>query len=773
MGAMNWKIRQSKKQLEQVVFALIAVFFLAGCNADNSAGRDQIETAFVDSILTTLTVQDKVGEMTQLTLGAIAVGSPYDLVEPQQLDTAKVRRVLMDYRVGSILNCGNHEHSPEKWHEFISGIQAAALSKPSGIPVLYGVDAIHGATYTAGAVLGPQQIGLAATWNTELVQQGAENTAKEVAASGIPWNFSPVVDLGRDPRWPRFWETFGEDPYLASEMGVAMVRGFQDGPSPIAGTLKHFLGYGLTLSGKDRTPAWIPERQLREYFVPSFQACVDAGAMSIMVNSGEMNGIPVHSNKAILTDLLRDEMGFEGVVVSDWEDVKYLVTRHRIAHDYKEAARMAIEAGLDMAMVPLDLEFSDALIELVKEGTISEQRLDVSVRRILTMKYRLGLFETGGFPPSLDTYPVKESLEESAALAALQSITLLKNEGPHAVLTDQPILPIGGKGTVFVTGPTAHSLNALNGGWTGTWQGMDTTYNTPGRPTLVEAIESRFGSDRIVREDLTMEFTDQDIERVVNSIRKTRPECVVLGLGEMPYTEIVGNIDDISLFANQKALVRAVHATGTPIIAVFIEGRPRPFADVEPMMDAIVMAYLPGDYGGDAIAQVLDGTFNPSGRLPFTWPRFASTHMTYDHKYTEKIGTQFGTDAFNPQFQFGDGLSYSGVTYSNLESGQTDYAMNDMMEFTVSVTNASDRAVTEVVHLFSQDSVATITPSVNRLRAFQRVILDPNETKEVRFELAVRELAFINRELDRVVEPGSFGIRVKDEVIGIHVHSNR
>jgi len=758
-------------------FIGMVLLSLASCGANQDANSNSEESEFVDSVLTSLTIKDKVGEMTQLTLGTIMVGSPYDLKEPQQLDTAKVRRVLLDYRVGSILNCGNHEHTPEVWHTFISGIQAAAASKLSGVPVLYGIDAIHGATYTAGAVLGPQQIGLAATWDTELVRKGAQNTAREVAASGIPWNFSPVVDLGRDPRWPRFWETFGEDPFLASKMGVAMVRGFQEGPSPIAATLKHFLGYGMTLSGKDRTPAWIPERQLREYFVPSFQACVDAGAMSIMVNSGEMNGIPVHSNKSILTDLLRGDMGFEGVVVTDWEDVKYLVTRHRIAHDYKEAARMAIEAGIDMAMVPIDLEFSDALLELVEEGSVTEERLDVSVRRILTMKYRLGLFENGGFPPSLDTYPAKESLEEAAARAALESITLLKNERQNAVAANQTILPIGGDGInwdgkVFVTGPTAHSLNALNGGWTGTWQGMDPKYNTPGRPTLVEAMESRFGSSSIVREDLDMEFTPDDIDRVVKSIRRTRPDCVVLGLGEMPYTEIVGNIDDISLFSNQQDLVRAVHATGTPIVAVFIEGRPRSFADVEPLMDAIVMAYLPGDYGADAIAQVLDGSFNPSGRLPFTWPRFASSHMTYDHKYTEQIGTKFGSDAFNPQFRFGDGMSYSNVMYSDLQSVQADYGMNDVMEFTITLTNTSRRNVTEVVHLFSQDSVATITPSVDRLRAFQRIDLDPMETKEVRFELAVQELAFVNRDLDYVVEPGSFGIRVKDQVIGIHVHSN-
>ena len=751
-----------------------ALVFGFGCSSSIATNDSEGElSVFVDALLRTMSVEDKVGEMTQLTLGAIAVGEPYNLLEPQRLDSAKVMRALIDYRVGSILNCGNHAHTPEKWHEFIEGIQSVAANRPLGIPVLYGVDAIHGATYTTGAVLGPQQIGLAATWNTELVRRGAENTAKEVSALGIPWNFSPVVDLGRDPRWPRFWETFGEDPYLASEMGVAMVQGYQNGPSPIAATLKHFLGYGMSLSGADRTPAWIPERQLREYFVPSFQACVDAGAMSIMINSGEMNGIPVHVNRAILTDLLRDEMGFEGVLVTDWEDVKYLFTRHHVAHDYKEATRMAIEAGIDMAMVPLDFGFSDALLELVHEGVISESRLDVSVRRILSMKYRLGLFDQGGFPPALEAYPAKETMEGSAARAALESITLLKNEVQEAEGRSQAMLPIDGEGKIFVTGPTANSLNALNGGWTGTWQGTDTAYNTSGRPTLVEAMAERFGTNRIVHEELSMDFTEADIARVVRSVRRNRPRRVVLALGEMPYTEIVGNDQDLSLFANQKALVRAVHETGIPVIAVFIEGRPRTFSDVEPMMDAVVMAYLPGDYGADAIVQVLDGSFNPAGRLPFTWPRFPSGHMTYDHKYTEQIDTHFGADAFQPQYRFGDGLSYSQVEYSKLSSDKMIYGMTDVMNFSVQLTNRSNRSTVEIVHLFSQDSVASVTPSVDRLRAFKRVVIEANESVQVDFQVAVHDLAFVNRDMQRVVEPGSFGIRIKDDVIGIHVKSNR
>lgn len=748
-------------------FLFLAI--LASCSGPQDTRFADEETRFVDSVLTTLTIEDKVGEMTQLTLGSIAIGEPYNLVEPQHLDSAKLYEALVKYRVGSILNCGNHAHTPEKWHEFIHEIQTVANQRSSHLPVLYGVDAIHGATYTSGAVLGPQQIGLAATWHPDLVRQGAENTAKEVAASGIPWNFSPVLDLGRDPRWPRFWETFGEDPLLASEMGVAMVKGYQEGPSPIGATLKHFMGYGLALSGKDRTPSWIPERQLREYCMPSFQAAIDAGALSVMINSGEINGIPVHANRTILTDILRGEMGFEGVAVTDWEDIKYLFTRHRVADGYKDATRMAIEAGIDMSMVPLDFGFTEALLELVREGTIGEDRIDLSVRRILTMKVRLGLFETGGFPPALDTYPELASLEGAAARAALESITLLKNEGTHAVYHDQPILPIGGTGQIFVTGPTANSLNALNGGWTGTWQGTDTTYNTPGRPTMVQAMKERFGRNRVKHEELAMDFDGSDIAAVVRSIQRNRPECVVLGLGEMPYTEIVGNDGDLSLYANQKDLVRAIHATGTPVVAVFIEGRPRTFSDIEPMMDAVVMAYLPGNYGADAIAQVLDGSFNPSGRLPFTWPRYPSAHVPYDHKYTEQIHTDFSTNAFQPQYTFGYGLSYSAVESSGLSTDAVVYGMNDTISVSVQLHNTGEQSTAEVVQLYSQDSVASITPSVNRLRAFDRVVVGAGETQDVHFSLPIQDLGFIGQDMNYTVEPGAFGLRIGSEVVGIQI----
>lgn len=758
-----------RKLLKSGLFGLagLLLFLGSGCREVGNEDVASRQRIFIDSLMSEMSLEDKVGEMTQLTLGALAVGTPYDLNEPQQLDEEKMRSAFETYRVGSVLNCGNHAHTPEKWHEFIVGIQTAAASKPTGIPVLYGVDAIHGPTYTSYGALGPQQIGLAATWNEDLVRKAAENTAQQIFACGIPWNFSPVLDLGRDPRWPRFWETFGEDPLLVSRLGVAMVRGYQEGPQPVAATLKHFFGYGFTLTGKDRTPAWIPERELREYFLPSFEAAIDAGAMSIMVNSGEINGIPVHANRYLLTDLLRGELGFDGVLVTDWEDVRYLFTRHMVAADYKEATRMAIDAGIDMSMVPLDFGFSDALLDLVREGSISMERIDQSVRRILTMKWKLGLFETGGFPPALDAYPGLEDFEGAAARAALESMTLLKNEVPAG--RNQAALPISGNGKIFVTGPTANSLNALNGGWTGTWQGTDTLYNTPGSPTLLGAMTQRFGADRVLSSDLEMDFTSTDIERLTREIGRTNPDYVVLGLGEMPYTEIPGNDEDLSLYANQKELIRALQRTGVPLIGVFIEGRPRTFSDVEPLLDAVLMAYLPGDFGGDAIAQVLEGAYNPSGKLPFTWPRHPSSHLTYDHKYTEQIHTDFSLNAFNPQYEFGFGLNYSPVEFSNLFLDRAEYGLHDTINVSIDLFNAGDRTTNELVMAFSQDRVASITPSVNRLRAFERVLLGGGEKSTIKLEIPVQSLSFVNASLEDSVEPGSFGIRVGSEVVEIQI----
>ena len=742
---------------------LMALGMLAftGCSDNAVPIESDARESFIDSVLSTLTIEDKAGEMTQLTLDMVCVGKPYKLEEPHRIDPVKLEHVLVDLKVGSILNCGGHAYYPAKWHELIGSIQEAAARKPSGIPVLYGIDAIHGTTYTSGGVLGPQQIGLAATWDTALVRKFAENAAQEVRASGIPWNFSPVLDVARDARWPRFWETFGESPRLVSDMGVAMVKGYQEGPSPIAACLKHYMGYSRPLSGKDRTPAWIPERQLREVFLPPFAAAIDAGAATVMVNSGETNGIPVHCDHHILTEILRDELGFEGLVVSDWEDIRYLFKRHKVAENYKDAIEMSIMAGIDMSMVPTDTLFPRLLAELVYEGRIPESRLDMSVRRILGVKYDRGLFETGGMPPSLEDYPEKASLEGTAARAALESITLLKNEGQHAVYPDKPILPIGGTGRILVTGPTANSVNALNGGWTGTWQGTDPTYNTPGAPTAVESMREVFGGDRIAFSGLDMDFDQADIDAITRNLNPRNTQCAVVFLGEMPYTEFVGNVEDIELFDNQQDLVHAIHAQGVPVIGVYVGGRPRTMYGIEAMLDAFVMAYLPGDYGARAIADVLSGAFNPSGRLPFTWSCHPSSHLTHDLKHTELEG-----DGFKPLFAFGDGLSYATVNTTDLTMLGGDTArVGETVTVEVTLENTGNRSSTETIILYSQDRVASITPSVDELAAYKQVVVPAGATTTVALDVPTETLGFIGRNNTYIIEPGTFGLRVKNQSI--------
>ena len=742
---------------------LMALGMLAftGCSDNAVPFESDARESFIDSVLSTLTIEDKAGEMTQLTLDMVCVGKPYKLEEPHRIDPEKLEHVLVDLKVGSILNCGGHAYYPAKWHELIGSIQEAAARKPSGIPVLYGIDAIHGTTYTTGGVLGPQQIGLAATWDTALVRKFAENAAQEVRASGIPWNFSPVLDVARDARWPRFWETFGESPRLVSDMGVAMVKGYQEGPSPIAACLKHYMGYSRPLSGKDRTPAWIPERQLREVFLPPFAAAIDAGAATVMVNSGETNGIPVHCDHHILTEILRDELGFEGLVVSDWEDIRYLFKRHKVAENYKDAIEMSIMAGIDMSMVPTDTLFPRLLAELVYEGRIPESRLDMSVRRILGVKYDRGLFETGGMPPSLEDYPEKASLEGTAARAALESITLLKNEGQHAVYPDKPILPIGGTGRILVTGPTANSVNALNGGWTGTWQGTDPTYNTPGAPTAVESMREVFGGDRIAFSGLDMDFDQADIDAITRNLNPRNTQCAVVFLGEMPYTEFVGNVEDIELFDNQQDLVHAIHAQGVPVIGVYVGGRPRTMYGIEAMLDAFVMAYLPGDYGARAIADVLSGAFNPSGRLPFTWSCHPSSHLTHDLKHTELEG-----DGFKPLFAFGDGLSYATVNTTDLTMLGGDTArVGETVTVEVTLENTGNRSSTETIILYSQDRVASITPSVDELAAYKQVVVPAGATTTVALDVPTETLGFIGRNNTYIIEPGTFGLRVKNQSI--------
>ena len=750
-------------------YLVLSILILAtSCSSDKSSqhieGFDPMiyrASERVETLLSSMTLEEKIGEMTQITLEFMCQNNDEgERIEPHTLDSSKVSKVINDFKVGSILNCAGHSYSPEHWQELIAYIQKESI-KSKGIPILYGVDAIHGATYTKGAPLGPQQIALAATWDTSIVRSLSTETAKEVWGCGIPWNFSPVLDMGRDPRWPRFWETFGEDVKLVSDMGKSMVKGYQEGPMPFAATLKHFLGYSTPWSGKDRTPAYIPERQLREIFLPPFQKSVDAGALSVMINSGEINGIPTHINKFILTDLLRGEMGFEGVAVTDWEDIKYLFTRHKVAENYKDAIKLAIDAGIDMSMVPLDLTFPKLLKELVDEGLISEERINLSVRRILTMKEKLGLLETDVdiTPPFIEEME-RNNAEELTLLAAKECITLLKNNNDVLPLSDDKIL---------VTGPTSNSQNALNGGWSGTWQGDNPAFNNPGRLTPLAAL--RQSISQVDFFDLkSMSFSSSDINNLISKIEKTKPSTVILFLGEMPYTEVVGNIDDLTLPENQLDLVRAVKSTGVNTIGVFIEGRPRTFDKIEPLLDGIIMAYLPGEFGGVAISEVLTGAFNPCGRLPFTWPKNPSSHVTYDRKYTENVHSDFSMNAFDPQYEFGFGLNYSPVITNSIRlNGGNQFYLGDEISVEVELENIGERTSTEVVMLFSQDVVASITPSVDKLKAYQRVSLEPGEVKNVTLRVSSNDLGFINQNLNYVVEPGLFNLRVKDKYASISI----
>ncbi len=734
------------------------LFLGMACTNSEKSGTDKGASdleARAEEILQKMSLQDKVGEMTQLSIDMLFVGEPYQLVNPHGFDEEKLHRAIVDYKVGSVLNCGGHTYPRAFWHKTIRRIQEMAMNeKESGIPVLYGIDAIHGVNYTDSATLFPQQLGLAATFDTTLATQMGEIVAYETRASSIPWDFSPVLDIGRDPRWPRLWETFGEDVKLTSDMGAALVRGYQgDDPSDpyhVAACLKHFLGYSMPLSGKDRTQVWLHDRQLYEYFAPSFQKAIDAGALTVMINSGEINGIPVHVNEDILKGLLREEMGFEGLAVTDWEDIKYLVSRHKVAATYKEAVAMSINAGIDMSMVPMDLEFPVLLKECVEEGLVPMSRIDESVKRILITKLKLGLFERPF--TNFEDYPKFASDEhaEVAKNAALHSITLLKNNG---------VLPLKRTTKVLVTGPTANSLNALNGGWSHTWQGVDPTWNTPGKNTVSEAMQVLTANATVEPFPMEMDFGGDEINMFDSRARLS--DVIVLCLGEMPYTEKPGDIEDTELAQNQQQLLKAAKATGKKVVVVLIEGRPRTFAAVEPLADAIMMAYLPGDEGGDAIAECLYGSFNPCGKLPITYPRHASSFTNYDHKHTDLIDPKFGMNAANPLFPFGHGLSYTSFEYSNLTLDLDTLGVNENLTITVDIQNTGEIIGKETVLMYVADEVASITPSVKRLRGYQGTTLSSGESKTISFSIHMSELAFVNKNLDWITEPGSFEVQIQ------------
>ncbi|MDX6385665.1 MAG: beta-glucosidase, partial [Blastocatellia bacterium] len=718
----------------------------------------------IEALLKRMTLEEKVGQMTQLAIGMISTGRDQTI----QIDPAKLNKAIVRYGVGSILNVSEQALTPDKWHDTIRQIQEAATKKTRlGIPVIYGIDSIHGANYVQGATLFPQEIGMAATWNPELMKRGSEIAALETRAAGIPWSFSPVLDIGRNPVWPRFWETFGEDPYLAKVMGVAFVRGLEGSDvaaqDRVASSLKHYMGYSFPLTGRDRTPAWIPENYLREYFLPTFAAAVKAGARTVMVNSGEINGVPGHINHHLLTDILRDELGFKGFVVTDWEDIKKLVTIWRVAANEKEATRMAVMAGNDMSMVPLDYSFADHLLALVKEGAVPQSRIDEAVRRILRVKFELGLFEKPIPDAALKAKIGLPESRQAALQAARESMTLLKNTNN--------LLPLSKGRKVLVTGPTADSLLSLNNGWSYVWQGSEESLYPKDRPTIRRAIEAKAGAanvtyvpgTKITRPPgTTSNNTPTNVESEVDIPAAVRAasaaDVVVLCLGEGSYTETPGNIPDLTLSEPQRKLAEAIVNTGKPLVLVLVEGRPRVINRIADNAGAVLMAYNPGNEGGQAVADVLFGDFNPCGKLPFTYPRFPNGLMTYDHKAFEN--ESFDNAGIRPQFEFGDGLSYTTFSYKDLRLARNTIGAGAELSVSVTVSNSGRRAGKEVVQLYLSDLVASLSPAGKRLKRFAKVYLEPGQSRTLTFKLRPDDLSFIGSNNKPVIEPGEFEVTI-------------
>lgn len=702
----------------------------------------------VTELLSKMTLEEKVGQMTQVTIQVISKQQGTK-DQAHALDEKALEDAVLKYHVGSILNVYDVAHTVQYWHEIITKIQNLANAKTRlSIPVLYGIDAIHGATYTQGATLFPQAISMAATFNKALATQAGTITSREVRASGIPWNFYPVLDVGRQFLWPRFWETFGEDTYLATVMGLNYIQGAQGNDlaasDKVATCLKHYVGYSFPLTGKDRTPAWISERMLREYFLPPFEAAVKAGARTVMVNSSEIDGIPAHSDHHLLTDILKGEMQFTGFVVSDWEDIKRLYTRDHVAASPEEAVKMAVMAGVDMSMIPLDYSFYEILLGLVKKGEVPISRIDDAVTRILRVKAELGLFDSA--LPEKSLMSVIGAPEHSAInlKAAEESIVLTQNKNAT--------LPLQKGKKLLVTGPTANMLSSLNGGWTITWQGNEEVLYPKTANTVVKALQNKFGAENVTFSEGTDYARDINTATTVELAKKA--DAIVLCLGEPAYCETPGNINELEIDTAQLQLAVALSKLNKPVVLVMLEGRPRIIRSLVDRVDAILIGMLPGMRGGDAIANIIAGDAVPSGKLPYTYPKYSGSLFHYDQKPME----QANENSFDPQWPFGFGLSYTTFSYANLKLKKNVVTSNDPIEVSVEVTNSGKIAGSESVLLYVRDVVGSVSRPLRQLRGFEKVTLQPGETKTVSFVLKNEDLSFIGRENKRITEPGEFMI---------------
>ena len=752
--------------------SMLALAYTASANVPVIKSDPKIE-AQVEQTLKKLTLEEKIGQMMELVTDLFGANDKNGVF---YIDEHKTDSILSRYKIGSILNAPNTcAPTAKQWEKYISQIQKISM-KRIGIPCVFGLDQNHGSTYTQDGTLFPQNINVAATFNREIARRSAEATAYETRAVSVPWTYSPTVDLGRDARWPRIWENFGEDCYLSSEMGKAMVYGFQ-GEDPnnidqyhIATSMKHFMGYGVPWTGKDRTPAYISPADLREKHFAPFLAGLQAGALTVMVNSASVNGLPMHANKDILTGWLKEETGWDGVLVTDWADINNLYTREMIAKDKKDALRIAINAGIDMIMEPYSCDACGYLIELVKEGKIPMSRIDDACRRVLRMKYRLDLFKNP--TQKLKNYP-KFGGEEFAKLAlegATESMVLLKNEGN--------ILPLQHGKKILLTGPNANQMRCLDGGWSYTWQGHRTDEFAGKYNTIYEAFCNQYGKENVIlNQGVTYNETgkyweenEPQIQGAVDAAKNA--DVIVACIGENSYTETPGNLTDLWLSENQRNLVKELAKTGKPVILVLNEGRPRLLADIEPLAQGIIDILIPGNMGGDALANLVSGKSNFSGKMPYTYPKEINSLANYDFKKSEEVGTMEGAYDYNAkitqQWGFGHGLSYTSYQYSNLKVSQSDFRHGDIIKVSVDVKNTGKVAGKESVLLFSSDLIASMVPDGRRLRAFDKIELQPGETKTVTFNLNADDLAFVGYDGKWVLEEGDFKLMIADQSADIH-----
>ncbi|MEO9967274.1 MAG: glycoside hydrolase family 3 N-terminal domain-containing protein [Reichenbachiella sp.] len=740
--------------LQKYIFSTLCLCTLYSCMPPETSKADRDQQ--VVDLMSQMTVEQKVGQMTQITLGKIH--------NEGQLNLEELRFAIIEKNIGSIINVNGSPLSVDEWHALLTQIQDVALNETElKIPILYGIDAIHGTSYTKGSTLFPHNIGMAATRNTDLVAQGAKTTAMEVRASGIRWNFDPTLGIGRQPLWSRFEETYGEDVYLTSSMGAAAIRSYEEDGlkniTAVASCMKHYLGYSTPLSGKDRTPAYIPDVQMREYYLPPFEAAVAEGTSTVMINSGEVNGVPVHASSYYLQDILRGELGFKGLAVSDWEDIIRLHIRHKVAATPKEAVKIAVNAGIDMSMVPLDYSFYDYLVELVNEGQVSMERIDEAVYRILKLKFDLGLFD--------NAYPEKEAVAnfgkpeyaDLALQAALESITLLKNE--------DAILPLSKSYKILLAGPGANNIGALHGSWSYTWQGDNESAYNANTLTLKGALEAKIGAGQVIT-NVVADYNNAantDVSFVKKNAAKA--DVILLAIGEKSYAESPGGIDDLTLDANQLALAEAAIGTGKPVVLLLAQGRPRVISSIEPGVKGILNLYRPASQGAKAAMEILFGDHNPSGVLPFTYPKNSGDVVLYDRKNSENFKESepdtYGLGGFSPQWPFGYGMSYTTFGYSDLSLDKENLLGEEVLNVSIIVSNTGDQDGQVAVELYVSDLFASITPSEKRLKKYKKITIEKSNSAKVDFQLTKNDLSFIGQDGKRVTEDGEFNLRIGDQ----------